>query len=172
MGNTSASTKMSGSAMPFAKAASTIREAFTTLCSSSSGMPFWPAAVTITGRFRLLANSNASTRSNDAELSRGRPASPWQASSPAWMISMLEESMLSGTGETASTVRTSQRMASIWSWSFSEISSTLRSRKSAPAFTWRWTSARMYSRLSLAEGSSAVIASRTAILTCFTDPSS
>ena len=72
--------------------------------------------------------SNVSNRSNATELTIGRPMLPLYASSPARMMSVLDESMHGGNVDTDWKCPTSQRIASTCSGSRCEISSTFRSR--------------------------------------------
>ena len=58
----------------------------------------------------------------------GRPVLPCQASSPARMTSVPEESTATGTEVTSSMAATSQPIAACRSASSTEISSTFRSR--------------------------------------------
>ena len=68
-----------------------------TRSSAFDGMPLAPAAVTMTAPPAAAASSSASARSSDAELSIGGSAIPAAASMPARMMSMLDESIESGT---------------------------------------------------------------------------
>ena len=130
---------MSPAAIPLSKAASTMREAWAMRSSALSGIPDSPPAVTMTWASCSTARSRASMRSREAELSMGRPFDGSHACRPTEIVSALEESTETGRSVRPCTVVTSQAMASFCSSSFSEISSTLRSRKSAPACSWRWT---------------------------------
>ncbi len=104
-------------------------------------MPLAPAAVTMTAPPALAASSRASARSSEAELSIGGSAMPAAASMPARMMSMLDESIESGTLTVGASTPTSHSIASICSCGRCEYSSTLTSRYCAPASTWRTASA-------------------------------
>ena len=110
-----------------------MRVAFATRASAPSGMPRSPAAVTTTRQSCTRARSRASSRSSEAELSIGRVRAGASASSPARITSTLEESTERGRSVRPCTVAASQAMAPVCRASFGEISSTLRSRKAAPA---------------------------------------